>query len=622
MGSSVSLHSRDKRHRSNRLSKPPQNQATLCSPSSRASPQAAAQALSLPSTPTAWQTPWTVNSVPSNLIDTVPPSARSQSLSSRPLRRQTTWSYSGVPVAQQSTHATADVWPLSPNIPVPMSSTSKQGSLYGRASFNPSTTATFQPTTLQSTFQSPLIGPPKRSYSVHTSSYIPNTSAERRIPNRSAFITSHSAIDNQEPLPIRRRSLLMRPGVATRAAPRDASPMLILEPCHNDIISPDPIHIRDFGRPPFLTTENVVLSANEPFPQLRPLTPGDFEYTHLGALELGSLRVVNGSASPCSIDRPRLDHACKPAPDATLDSFSPPNLLCRVETRHCMSRPMSSTGLNRYANYEPIKNNLDDFEYIMHNQCSDLVASALISCHQNVPARHGVPGAILKIPPSATVTADVDFPPSPFSFEKSPTSTIGHSMTGSLEADDEALYICEKTPGNFPERHLSYSSCASSYRKLDSGYSSATSHRASIDSHASLRRSSEFHKLVLGGSSRDAEIRKPNTLPTNGNQLPMDRHLNLHDQRPIVSDRPMTMFRAPCKPPQLQANSRPRGSSLPLLDTSGYSISPPLYCDQLRSRNAANPDPCEVNSSVQPRRSEPGDTFSQVSLKVCCKHAY
>ncbi|GLA99105.1 hypothetical protein AtubIFM57143_007407 [Aspergillus tubingensis] len=60
-------------------------------------------------------------------------------------------------------------------------------------------------------------------------------------------------------------------------------------------------------------------AAGSPSPatRFRPATPNEFEYTHLGALKLGSLRVVNGSASPCPSDRTRLNRPNSPNPEPT-----------------------------------------------------------------------------------------------------------------------------------------------------------------------------------------------------------------------------------------------------------------------------------------------------------------
>ncbi|KAL4868760.1 hypothetical protein BDV12DRAFT_185648 [Aspergillus spectabilis] len=614
MGSSLSFQSRDKRGRSNRLSKPPQNQATLSSPISRSPHQPAEQALSLPSTPTAWQNPWTSISVPAGPDDTAPPGVRSQSFSSGPLRRQTTWNLNEAPVTQRSTHTTADVWPLSPTSPVLPSG--RRGSLYGRASFHPATTATFQPTTLQSNPQSPLIGPPKRSYSVHSPSQKSKNGVQRRTLDRFASFNSQSRVNGQD-LPIRRRSLLMRPGVATRTEAKDAPPTFVSGPCHSSIVSPDPHHVRDSSRPPFLTHENVMLSAIEPFPQLRPPTPSDFGYTHLGALKLGSLRVVNGSASPCSSDRTRLGHASSPAPEPNFDNRDSTNLLCPVEIGGCVSRPMSPSGLNVCANYRPIIINSTGLEYIVGNQHSESDPSGGASCRRNAPSRNDIPATMLNIPPVSAARDNVDFPASPFSFEKSPTLTIGHRMTGLPETGDEGISVGDKeigpgsVPAKIPERHLSYSSCASSHRKVDSGYSSATSHRTSIDSHASLRRSPGFRRFILGGSSRDTEPCESETPSKIGNQLPMDRHLSLHGQKPFVHNRPTSMSGVQWRRPQVQANGRLRGSSLPVSGSSGCTFSSPLYCAQLRSINSATSD---LPSSITTTQINPSGVEE---IKLC-----
>ncbi|KAL4875575.1 hypothetical protein BJY04DRAFT_162033 [Aspergillus karnatakaensis] len=592
MGSSLSLQSRDKRRRSNRLSKPPQNQATLGSPSLRPSHQPVDQALSLPPTPTAWQDPWTGSAATVDGDNIVSSNVRSQSFSFGPLRHQT-WSHHGSLATRRNTQITADACPQSPTSSAP--SPERRSSFYKRASFQPSATATYQPTTLQSNPQTPLIGPPKRSYSVHCPPKKPSNSAQRLTLERFSSFNPHSKMNDQGPVPIRRRSLLMRPGVATRTATRDITPTLHSGPCLNGITSPNPPYPHDCYRPPLLTHENILLNGIEPFPQLRPPTPSDFGYSHLGTLQLGSLRVVNGSASPCSSDRTRLGHAGSPLPDATVNISNPMNPSYSVDFGECAPRPVSPSGLSVYANYQSIISDSTDstkFDHIMENRHIESVPPARETCRQRqTPARSDIPATMLSIPAVSTVGDAFDFPASPFSFENSPTFTSGHRMKGLREVDDEGISVCAEentiiaADNKVPERHVSYSSCASSHRKVDSGYSSATSHRTSIDSHASLRRSPGFRKFALERSFTATELCNWN-VP--GNQSALVRRLSFQNQRHIVCSRPTSMSETHPLRPQAQANGRLRGSSLPVSGSSGRPSIPPFYCAQLRSTNLAN----------------------------------
>ncbi|KAL4757055.1 uncharacterized protein BDW70DRAFT_171748 [Aspergillus foveolatus] len=501
MGSSFSVQTKAKRRRSNRLSKPPQNQAAPGCPSSHSLHQPGDQTLSLPSTPTAWQNPWTGAPVAVS-DDFGSHNLRSQSLSAKPLRRETTWKSKRLPVAERGIHTAAGIWPPPHASPTP--TPTRRGSLYGRTSFHPSEVVTFQPTTLQSNPQSPLIGQPKRSYSVHSPSQRSRSAVQQRHTlDRFASFNSHTRVKCQEAPPIRRRSQLVRPGVATRKATKEFPPVSS-EFCHDGIVSPDPSNaLSEPGLPPWHTHVDVLLSDVKAFSQLRPATPSDLGYTHLGSLKLGSLHVVNGSVSPCPSDRSRLEHSESLTSETTPDNVDATDLSGAVKTTEQVSRSTSLDGLEMYAKYYPIL----DTPRGLDNALSDISVKTKES-HLDVPpylspsARNGIRTGILNTSCAAAEKDDVDFPASPFSFEKSPTSILGHGLEGH-GADDEGVSVHDREsalvllPDKVPERHLSYSSCASSHRRGDSGYSSATSHRNSLDSHTSLQRSPGFRKVTL-----------------------------------------------------------------------------------------------------------------------------
>ena len=125
--------------------------------------------------------------------------------------------------------------------------------------------------------------------------------SDKAEKNRSA-VTLPTSSDNPSeapPPPIHRRSSFT-PGVATRTS-RKAS----LGPPPVEEQS-DPAH--DYYYDPTLSEESPlsqleVLDFDEEWappapPVARSETPSDLDYTHLGGLRLGSLRVVNGRASP------------------------------------------------------------------------------------------------------------------------------------------------------------------------------------------------------------------------------------------------------------------------------------------------------------------------------------
>ncbi|KAL4776221.1 hypothetical protein BDW60DRAFT_213684 [Aspergillus nidulans var. acristatus] len=549
MGSSFSVQTKAKRQRSNRLSKPPQNQAAPGCPSSHSLHQPGDQALSLPSTPTAWQNPWTGAPVAVS-DDFGSHNLRSQSLSAKPLRRD--WKSKRLPVAERGIHTAAGIWP-----PPPASLTrtpTRRGSLYGRTSFHPSEVVAFQPTTLQSNPQSPLIGQPKRSYSVHSPSQRSRSAVQQRHTlDRFASFNSHTRVKCQEAPPIRRRSLLVRPGVATRKATTESTP--VSEFCHDGIVSSDPNNaLSEPGLPPWQTHVNVLLSDMKAFSQLRPATPSDLGYTHLGSLKLGSLHVVNGSASPCPSDRSRLEHSESLTSETIPDNVDATDLLGAVKTTEQVSRSTSLDGLEMYAKYYPIL----DTPRGLDNAVSD-ISGKTEKLHLDVPAypspsaRNGIRTGILNTSRAAAERDDVDFPASPFSFEKPPTSILGHGLEGH-GAGDEGVSAHDREsalvllPDKVPERHLSYSSCASSHRRGDSGYSSATSHRNSLDSHTSLRRSPGFRKFSLEDGYKNLHSRDLSTAATASIQ-PSNNHdpgLQSHKSnfRQILRNRPASIPRA------------------------------------------------------------------------------
>lgn len=144
---------------------------------------------------------------------------------------------------------------------------------------------------------------PRRANSIQPSlqrhrSVIYESPMENATSSNTAFL-----VGNQRFSLTRRRSLLTRPGIATRrstgAVRRVPSP--IGEPESSDDLNESqglqwPLPPRERSSLP------VLLPA-------RPTSPADPRYTQLGALKLGSLRVVNGSASPCPSDRIPLGEA-------------------------------------------------------------------------------------------------------------------------------------------------------------------------------------------------------------------------------------------------------------------------------------------------------------------------
>ncbi|PTU19224.1 hypothetical protein P175DRAFT_0292484 [Aspergillus ochraceoroseus IBT 24754] len=587
MGSFLSIQNRDKRRRSNRLSKPPQIKSTPNSIHSRSPLQ--------PSTPStsAWQNPWTNVSIPVSPTDIE--SNPGQSFPSNSLQSETAWN----PPARGP-----EPWLSSPTSPT--SSASRPGSLYRRASFQPSQPVTFQPTTLQTTPPSPLIGQPRRSYSVHAPPHRSRSTIHPNTPEATTF-SSHSTVEGQGNPLIRRRSLLTRPGIATRRSTKERVPQFSVEPCQNTLfpISSQAILPSTTELSPPDHEENLFNRSISPS-HLRPPTPSEFEYTHLGALKLGSLRVVNGSASPCSSDRTRLNCAGSPVPESIHDGLHPVELFDRADSlrnrTHEMEASMSPDRLDTSSPcHEMISDSKGLDTWIGGSSGGRGMPTGISPQNQGILSRDSRPATSLNIPPLLISGKYDDVPGSPFSYEKSPTVLAPRGM-GPSETEDEGITIPDgdrifiPLPEKAPERNLSYRGFSHSHKKVDSGYSSATSvrslqdsrHRVSIESHRSPQRSPAFRRFTLGGSSRDLEIGDSNRQSNLGSQLPLNRHLSLQDQkmnsRPDVTRWPTSMCH---EPQQMQVNGRLRSSSLTTAETSSRMVSVPLYCTQLRSLESA-----------------------------------
>lgn len=129
---------------------------------------------------------------------------------------------------------------------------------------------------------------------------------ESRYSSASALETSHSSSKSTSPqisransdvslyAPIRRRSLIQTPGVATRAPSvsepaRRSSTKLESRKRHSRTASFDP-------GPETISVLPRISDCGEE----RAVTPNDIEYRQLGTMKFGSLRITNGAPSPCS----------------------------------------------------------------------------------------------------------------------------------------------------------------------------------------------------------------------------------------------------------------------------------------------------------------------------------
>lgn len=120
----------------------------------------------------------------------------------------------------------------------------------------------------------------------------------------STFETSHPSSKSASPqisrnsdvslyAPIRRRSLIQTPGVATRA-PSFSEPTR----CSSTKLNPRTRHSRTTSFDPGPETISVLPRISDCCEE-RAVTPNDVDYRQLGTMRFGSLRITNGAPSPC-----------------------------------------------------------------------------------------------------------------------------------------------------------------------------------------------------------------------------------------------------------------------------------------------------------------------------------
>lgn len=362
---------------------------------------------------------------------------------------------------------------------------------------------------------------PRRASSTRTPLQRHNSAVyERNIGD--ATSNTHFLVGNQRFSLTRRRSLLTRPGVATRrttsAVRRVPSPIGEPECPIEDPTESTVLHW------PLPASERQLRLPTPP----RPPSPTDARYTQLGALKLGSLRVVNGSASPCPSERIPLNGPSAQGAGLGLEN---------VEVE----------GLNR--------------------------------------------GATLEIPLLPDLKKSEDVPDSPFSFEKSPIITapsrIRPIFPGDLE--DEGIVISDDTRIQLVKGALDNGIARSTSRSLnksDSGYSSATSvhsiqrsrTQSSVDSQTSGSCGAESSKNVwvsnnpTSGQSDD-KLQRHLSLQTKRENyskpyLPASRWYDSSDPAPLV---PMRSRRSTLCAPRYTEYSSPQQSVVDITSPAGLS---------------------------------------------------
>ncbi|KAJ5083822.1 hypothetical protein N7456_013249 [Penicillium angulare] len=276
MGNHQSTQSKEETRRSNRLSKPLTKKLAL------SSPQLSREEYETASGLVRWENNW-VSNLP-EVKNFASAETREVSTTSFEPKSTTPEKHNNLKLANASISTLDSFSPSSGSV------TSRAGKRASQPVISPIST--------QSSSASPH---PRRANSVQLNLQRHGSVIYESPVEDAASSNTHFLVDNQRFSLTRRRSLLTRPGVATRRTTGAIRRV------------PSPI-----GEPEMDDSESALLAWSLP-PRRRsprraglsqrPTSPADAQYTQLGALKLGSLRVVNGSASPCPSERIPLDRS-------------------------------------------------------------------------------------------------------------------------------------------------------------------------------------------------------------------------------------------------------------------------------------------------------------------------
>lgn len=515
MGNFQSIPSRAERRRANRLSKPLTNNACL-SPISTISPPPAVSQVNSPASPrpAPWKDPWNGSSIPASPSVADGNCRLSQSLpSTTPQIRapppRVSWNARSDSIAEESQGGDYYGIPSSVSTTPPISR---------RPSFQASRRASYHPDAWRSSsLSSSSPRQPIRTYSLQSTPQGTNSTIYENELEDATSSNTYFMVNNQRFSVTRRRSLLTRPGVATRRSSkqsfRGSSP-----PADQGPVKAPSNRVEKTRSMQLPLPESEDLNVRHSFPAAitRPDTPSDFQYTHLGALKLGSLRVVNGSTSPCPSDRSKMP--CDSSEDLRPTAFAgSDHVKDPIKQGPTLDRPLGQETGHRAASED---------------------TSVLASSEQSNFAP--------KIPSVPDSKGQVEIPTSPLSFEKSPTITtlpthvsfFGQGEEGANEgrSTENGARIQRRSTGGpngkKPSKPLA---------KADSGYSSATSThssqkvaRASIDSQRMNRHSWNSCKLSTRGGSENCEKLDVRRLSGSHNEFPIQRHRSLKDSKGSV----------------------------------------------------------------------------------------
>ncbi|CAG7955779.1 unnamed protein product [Penicillium nalgiovense] len=436
MGNTHSTKAKDETYHSNRLSKP----LTKKFNTSQSSQRPEADPATLNSGLIGWQNPWVGNNISSAPVE---------KRGSYPKKAEIPPTLFETESSEESpTEYRTSVYEQSP--------THRRLSRPSLLSASSSRRTSYQSETCSSSQSSPLYEqPPRRASSTRTPLQRHNSAVYENHIGDAASSNTHFLVGNQRFSLTRRRSLLARPGVATRRTTSTIRrvPSPIGEP---ECPIEDPTESTVLQWPLPSTTRSLHLPS-----PVRPPSPMDARYTQLGALKLGSLRVVNGSSSPCPSERIPLDGSCAPG-----------------------------SGLG-----------LENIQVVGPSRGSTLGVTSL---------------------PDVKKTDDV--PGSPFSFEKSPTITV-QPRTKSLSSgdpEDEGIALFDDARIQLEKGALDVGltrSTSQSLNKTDSGYSSATSVHSIHRSRTHSSSGSQTSSSCGADSSKNVCIPKDSAAGRSGDQV-------------------------------------------------------------------------------------------------------
>ncbi|KAL1858549.1 hypothetical protein Plec18170_002749 [Paecilomyces lecythidis] len=422
---------RQQRRLSNRLSKPPRSNSSSSLMKANAPKTETPQRESPGCPPLDWRDPWTRNSAPDIALDPANderghrrvqsfPSYSVTSIEGPPRtpvdRGNRSWSYIGDSAGGPSRQ---------------LSRSSSQASNFSvrRSSFAESSRTRLPLARIQ----------PQRIHSYHFEPQDIQHAIQESPAEDPKYHPDFSSVDAHRFSLMRRKSLLT-PGLATRE-PESAYRHSYSEPLN---ISSHSVEASRTSQWPLYEPDGLFLesppTASQP---IGASSPNEYEYSQLGVLRFGSLRVVNGASSPSSSDRSIRQGLSPPAKrpgDRSSESSRSRDEYRKSDTRFPRFDQDTDEQTTSPPNGSPAR------------VPKARPATEPESSRSSTPrGRHhrivSSPPSTLKIsqPSDEKATEKNDVPDSPFSFEKSPTlPTLPRtSAVFPVQVDDEGIHLTD-----------------------------------------------------------------------------------------------------------------------------------------------------------------------------------